>query len=284
MSHIADVELPERRALQRDVLVAALAGQPWSDVVVHDSIGSTNAELLADPAPWRVVTTDHQAAGRGRLTRTWQAPPRSSIAVSASLPLPRDHADWGWVPLLVGTTVRAAVGDLAPVDVGLKWPNDVLARPSGSGEQPWRKLAGILCQTATPAGGAPVVVVGVGLNVDQKADELPVETATSLRLCGAGAVDRTALVARLLSGLVDLQRAWAAGDLQTLRSAYRDACVTLGRQVDVHLPDGTVRRGEATATDTDGRLVVRAADGEVAHAVGDIVHARPVADDQGEVR
>ena len=286
MSHIADVDLPERRSLLRDRLLAATAGQGWSDVVVHDSIGSTNAELLTDPRPWRVVTTDHQAAGRGRLARTWSAPPRSSIAVSASLPLPADHAVWGWVPLLVGTTVRAAVRDVTSVDVGLKWPNDVLARPAGG--QGWRKLAGILCQTATTPGADPVVVVGIGLNVDQHADELPVDTATSLRECGAGSVDRVDLLARLLGGLAGLEPAWRAGDIAALRSAYRDACVTIGADVDVHLPDESVRRGVATAVDDDGRLVVQGPDGVVAHAVGDIVHVRPATVDsvasQDEVR
>ncbi|MDE9367009.1 biotin--[acetyl-CoA-carboxylase] ligase [Luteipulveratus sp. YIM 133132] len=272
MSRIGDAVTGPRRALMRDRIRAGLAAGPWSDLVVLDTVGSTNADLLRDPRPWRVVTADHQEQGRGRLARVWQAPPRSSIALSASLPLPADTSTWGWVPLLVGGVVRSTVRRAAGVDVGLKWPNDVLAR-SGS-DAAWRKISGILCQTATHA-GAPVVVVGVGLNVDQTVAELPVDTATSLRACGAGDLAREELVVDLLSGLATLQQSWADPTrLAELCAAYVAHCVTLGQVVDVHLPGDQVRRGRATSLDDDGRLVVTGPDGVVAHAVGDIVHVR----------
>ncbi|AKU16181.1 biotin--[acetyl-CoA-carboxylase] ligase [Luteipulveratus mongoliensis] len=274
MSQIEDVSGSTRLPLDRDRLTVLLEGAPWADVVVHETVGSTNAELVDDARPWRVVTADHQQQGRGRMARTWQAPPRSSIALSVSLPLPASPEVWGWVPLLVGATVRTALVGRTGVDIGLKWPNDVLARRAGSDDE-WRKVAGILCQTATAAGTAPLVVVGIGLNVDLTEPELPVQTATSLTLSGAEPLDREQLIADILDGLVRLQRTWEGEpDLGALRAPYVEHCVTLGQQVDVHLPDGSVRRGLARDIDATGRLVVEGDDGLVPHAVGDVVHVR----------
>jgi len=204
-------------------------------VDVYASIDSTNLEAVRDPRPWRVVVADFQSAGRGRLAREWRAPPAASIAVSAVVPMPEDRAaDWGWLPLLTGMAMRAALADVAQVAGRLKWPNDVLVqevaggperagRPaavegpevtdgpdvSGSpaddrgepdGALQWLKISGVLCETV-PGG---LVVLGAGANIDQERGELPVDTATSLALCGAGDVRREDVIAAYLAELADL--------------------------------------------------------------------------------
>ena len=63
-------------------------------------------------------------------------------------------------------------------------------------------------------------------------------------------------------------------DVDALRGAYADVCVTLGRTVDVHLPGGDVRRGEALDIDATGALVVATDDGALTVAAGDVVHVR----------
>ncbi|MGV7264163.1 biotin--[acetyl-CoA-carboxylase] ligase, partial [Mycobacterium kansasii] len=89
--------------------------------------------------------------------RQWSAPPRSQLALSVGVDASGVPADsWGWLPLATGVAVVDAVAEVTGVRVGLKWPNDVLVGPAGG------KLAGILAEVASPA---PVVVVGLGLNV-----------------------------------------------------------------------------------------------------------------------
>ena len=161
---------------------------PWRIDVVEET-GSTNADLLARAAAGEdidgaVLIAESQTAGRGRHGRSWSTPPGSQIALSAGVGVGAVPSEaWGWLPLLTGVAVVDAVAEVAGVTAGLKWPNDVLV---GTG-----KLAGILAEVAAPA---PVVVVGLGLNVT----EAPDPVATSLALLGA-AVDRAELTEAVLA-------------------------------------------------------------------------------------
>ncbi|HEY8882578.1 MAG TPA: biotin--[acetyl-CoA-carboxylase] ligase, partial [Dermatophilaceae bacterium] len=174
-----------REPLESQSVKAALITppNPWQEVDVHGSLDSTNGEALRAPRSWRVVLADHQSAGRGRMARQWQAPSCASIAVSCVVPVPVDRtADVGWLPLLSGMAMRQALADVAYVAGRLKWPNDVLVQEQPDDpEAPWLKISGVLCEMVR---GGGLVVIGAGANIDQTRAELPVETATSLALCG----------------------------------------------------------------------------------------------------
>jgi len=241
-------------------------------VEVVDSVPSTNAAVAerarAGEEPGLVLVTEHQTAGRGRLDREWETPARSSLTFSVLLRPDVPAASWPWLPLLTGYAVQAALGDRLP-DVALKWPNDVLV-DNGSGTG--RKVCGILVERVDAPDG-PVAVVGIGINVDQTLDELPVALATSVSLETGEPVERTGLLGQVLGSLHGLQA--LLDDVESLRRAYADVCVTLGRTVDVHLPGGDVRRGEALDIDAGGALVVGTDEGTFTVAAGDVVHVRP---------
>jgi BirA family transcriptional regulator, biotin operon repressor / biotin---[acetyl-CoA-carboxylase] ligase len=275
-SPYTDLDRPplNERALNRALV---RPGGLWRQITVVAETGSTNADLAeaardgADEG--LVLVAEAQSAGRGRLDRVWTAPPRSGLAFSVLLRPPVPVARLGWLPLMAGVAVVRALHGFAEVegitrggmaDATLKWPNDVLIHG--------RKLAGILAERAGDA-----VVLGIGLNVGLRADELPVPTATSLALEGAPA-DRDpvlrAILRELAARYVDFCGEWAEG---ALRDAYRAVCATLGRRVRVELPGGTPEgglTGEAVDIDENGCLVVRAADGEHALSAGDVVHVR----------
>ncbi len=253
---------------------------PWRQVELHATLGSTNGRAAALGQPYAVVVAEQQTAGRGRLTRSWQAPAGTALTVSATLPAPPGAP--GWMPLVAGLAVVDAVREHTGLDAVLKWPNDVLLPADGD-----RKVCGILCEwlpgSEPPAGkllpaGAPggVVVVGIGLNVSQGRAELPVDTATSLALAGAPDPDRTDLLVTLLARLHDwhatlLGEPTAAG----ARAAYRSRCVTIGARVRLERPDRAVE-GVATGVDDQGALLLDAGDGRgpVPHAAGDVGHLR----------
>lgn len=222
-------------------------------LVVLESTGSTNAELLARGGAERtVLVTLDQRAGRGRLGRTWSAPAGTSLAVSVLLPGPPS----GWIPLEAGLAMCRAVGGLVD-GATLKWPNDVLVHG--------RKVSGILAEVA-PDGR---VVVGAGLNLTIPESELPVPTATSLVLEGA---DPEGLADRALAAY--LRELFAITGTRPADAVAR-ACSTVGRRVRVDFPDGAALTGTATGLDAEGRLEVRTDDG-AAHAIaaGDIHHLR----------
>ena len=263
-----------RPALDRELLARLDPDLvPGMSVEVVDEVASTNATVRerarAGAPEGLVVAAEHQTAARGRLDRTWQAPPRSGLLFSVLLRPTVPAGSWPWLPLLTGYAVDKALKAQGH-DAGVKWPNDVLI-----GE---RKVAGILVERVdTPDG--PAAVVGVGLNVLLGADELPVPTATSLLLESGRPVDRTAVLVALLSTLREAYDAWQAGGeagAARLHASYAAACVTVGRQVRVELPGGGVLRGRATGIDPSGRLVVDGPDGETPVGAGDVVHVRAV--------
>ena len=263
----------DRPPLDAAALERALVGPDrlWSSVSVASATGSTNADAAdaarRGAAEGAVFTTHVQTSGRGRLDRSWDAPPGSGIAVSVVLrPDGVAAARWAWLPLLVGLAVDAALHDLG-VDSAVKWPNDVLVED--------RKIAGILLERVeTPTG--PAAIVGIGLNVSMTRAELPVPTATSLALEDATTVDRTVVLRAVLRAVEGLYRAWVAtgGDPASgLRDAYLRRCATIGLAVRVQMPDGHDLVGPAQSVDEHGRLVV---DGSPVSA-GDVTHVRPAA-------
>ncbi|MBO3664965.1 biotin--[acetyl-CoA-carboxylase] ligase [Microbacterium stercoris] len=227
--------------------------------------GSTNADLVAlahaDPAlpHLTVLMTRDQRSGRGRLDRVWQAPAGSALAVSVLVRVRQVPAALrGWIPLVAGAAMTSAVrAQLPGLDTGLKWPNDVLVGG--------RKICGILAEGVA---GFESVVIGSGVNTAMAAADLPVPTATSFAALGIEC-DEDALLAGYLGELDRLLGALAT-DPATVRAAVRGECLTLGREVNVSLPDGSVLRGVATDVDEEGRLVV----GGRAVSAGDVVHVR----------
>jgi BirA family transcriptional regulator, biotin operon repressor / biotin---[acetyl-CoA-carboxylase] ligase len=249
---------------------------PGLTVEVVTEAGSTNALVAAraqggDPEGL-VVVAEHQTAGRGRLDRSWETPARSALTFSLLLRPTAPLPSWPWLPLLAGYAVDKAL-KAAGFEASVKWPNDVLiALPDGQS----RKVAGILVERVeTPSG--PAAVVGVGVNVDMTAEELPVPEATSLAVAGGPVTDRTDLLVEVLATLWEAYTAWQeGGDLAGMRLAesYAGACDTLGREVRVALPSGEELTGTATGIDPSGRLLVAHDGGRTAVSAGDVVHVR----------
>ncbi|MFD0370861.1 biotin--[acetyl-CoA-carboxylase] ligase [Streptomyces sp. NPDC059071] len=269
----SDLDRPPLNALAlRRALVSS--DSLWTSLDVVESTGSTNSDLAAraDELPeGAVLVAEEQTSGRGRLDRSWTAPARSGLFVSVLLKpsVPVHH--WGWLPLLTGVAAATGLAKAAGVELSLKWPNDLLVGVGGEE----RKTGGILAERA----GADGVVVGLGVNVSLRQDELPVPAAGSLLLAGAVSTDRDTLLRAVLRSLEQWYGEWvrAGGDpaASGLQEAYATACATLGRRVRADLPGERMLEGDAVDVDGDGRLVVATEGGGTeAVAAGDIVHLR----------
>ena len=259
----------DRPPLSAARLTAALCrGGLWREIRVVESTSSTNADVrtAAEDGAHEglVVIAEQQQAGRGRLDRVWESPARAGVLMSMLVRPDVPAARWPLLPLLTAVAVVEAVRAVAELPARVKWPNDVLVDGA--------KLGGILLERA--ASGA--AIVGIGVNVTTRADELPVETATSVQLAG-GVSDRESLAKEILRAFERRYAAYvaASGAAESVLPAYRELCETLGRDVVVLLPDGASVRGIATAVDEGGMLVVRQPDGvERSWSAGDVVHVR----------
>lgn len=220
---------------------------------VHAEVGSTNDLALAwakDGAPHgAIVTADAQTAGRGRHGRTWASPPGRSLYLSIvvrlgpTVPVPP-------LTLAVGVGVCAAIRAEGVAAAGLKWPNDVLVASTAGAP---RKLAGVLCESTGDA-----VVIGIGVNANGAAAELPPEIAARATTIGEVLgrwIDRDALLERLLDELAPWIERYQAGGVAAIAPAWTAHMLPALR---VRTDRGT---GVARGLAADGALIVAGDDG-----------------------
>jgi BirA family biotin operon repressor/biotin-[acetyl-CoA-carboxylase] ligase len=228
--------------------------------------GSTNSDLMAlgheGASAWSVLVAGHQQEGRGRLGRAWASSPGRSLLVSVLLrpELPPDRAPL--LSLAAAVAAAEACRRAGAVDVRCKWPNDLLA-----GE---KKVGGVLPEAAVKDGELQFVVIGLGLNVSQTAEDFPEDlrdSATSVAM-EDGRSEAGALLAAFLTALRDEAR--ALGDRTVSR--YRDVCATLGRRVRVTLAGGAMVEGRALDVGDDGELYVDTDSGVERVRFGEVAH------------
>lgn len=267
--------------------VQPLLATQWIGRTYHylEQVDSTNTWLQAmaaagdagNPPAGTVVAVDYQTAGRGRLARRWEAPVGTSLLFSILL-RPNWSAEQGmWLTMIASLAAAEAIEQTAAVPVRLKWPNDILVE-AGDG---WRKVAGLLVDTQFDAAGTlSTAIVGIGINVNQTAAQLPdtLYPITSLRLATGHIQSRQSL---LLACLERLEAQYeAANNGRSPHNAWYNRLITIGKVVTVSLPPvngtATYLEGTAEAVDHWGRLLVRTPSGEL-HTVdaGDVtLHKR----------
>ena len=219
------------------------------------SIASTNTALLERGFPpvghGEVLLAEYQSAGKGRRGRTWMAPPGGAICLSLSWTFPAVSQDLGALGLVIGVCAVRALQALGLEGVELKWPNDLLHAGC--------KLGGILIELRAEAAGPACVVIGLGLNVAVGETLLQQIGATGLvptdlRHAGLGAA-RNAVVAALLTAIVQGLGEFERGGLKPFLAEWRDADALRGRPINVIASAG-MTKGLARGIDAHGALLV----------------------------
>jgi BirA family biotin operon repressor/biotin-[acetyl-CoA-carboxylase] ligase len=263
----------------------SMLGHPRLHLRRTDSTNDRARELALGGAPHgTLVTAAEQSAGRGRGGRSWSAPPGSALLMSLLVRTP---------PSLLPMIAAVAVCDVAGEDARIKWPNDVVvesAPPAATArasveraqdarhpgvERQLAKLAGILIEGRPQERWA---VLGIGLNVAVKLDELPAElrpggavrTATSPLPAATLGRPRGAIEPTLSLLLEALERRLAEPAEATL-AAWRSRDALLGREIA-----WAAGRGRARGIDGAGRLVVALADGGQTTLAAGEVHLQGV--------
>ncbi|MBM3329097.1 MAG: biotin--[acetyl-CoA-carboxylase] ligase [Calditrichaeota bacterium] len=233
------------------------------------------AVLRGDCSPLTVYVARHQRAGRGRLGRKWATPPGQgllfSLLHSTKLPVER-HPSFGIIAasgvaeglenvleeFSLGLTLSRNADGLPDSDrtqIGIKWPNDLMVGG--------RKLAGLLCESLTAPGGERLIIIGVGINVQQHASEFPVDfrrPATSLRMITGVLLDPVALLRYILPTLVEaLDEQESSQGMMTCR-VFAERGITPLHPVDMQKGD-VLLRGILERVDDLGAAHLRLPDG-----------------------
>jgi BirA family biotin operon repressor/biotin-[acetyl-CoA-carboxylase] ligase len=258
----------EPDALLADDLMARLGATKviGRDIQVFEETTSTNdvAEKLARDGvkEGAVVFAESQTKGRGRLGRAWMSPTRKGLWFSVLLRPNVQPQETTQLTVISATALRRAIKNFTGLTAEIKWPNDLLLGG--------KKTAGILTEMSAELDRVRHVILGIGVDVNQDAAGFPPELrkiATSLKLESGVEISRAGLAVEILRELdLDYARI-GAGKFSEIADEWEAACVTIGRDVAVHVGERRFR-GHAESLDDDGALLVRTEHGHLERVIG----------------
>ncbi len=238
----------------------------WLGRHIHyqETVASTN-DMLKELAQMgekagTVVLTDFQHQGKGRLNRTWHAPAESSLLFSSLFRPPWLPTRAPWMTMIAGLAVIDAISTLTKLETSLKWPNDIIIQR----RKTTRKLGGILSEIHMNTEILSWLIVGTGLNVNTKLEELPDTElpATSLYVETGKSVDREQLLQEILYRMEQLYE--AANNGVSPQPAWNARLVTIGQAVKVsEAGNDAVVEGLAMGTSDLGHLIIRDKHGQI---------------------
>jgi BirA family transcriptional regulator, biotin operon repressor / biotin---[acetyl-CoA-carboxylase] ligase len=226
--------------LAPEALKPHLRGRLGRPYVYELQCESTQLLVAPDAPEGMVAVTEFQSAGRGRLGRGWNAPPGTSVHCSIAL-RPGSARPAPELTLVGALAAAEAIEEATDLSARLKWPNDVMLEG--------RKVAGVLGELRED-----LVVLGVGINVNQTGDQLPADARQppgSLRSLTGRAHDRPELLGSLLLRLERAYDRWRDGGLAALSGEIDARDFLRGREVSVDGIDG-----RAGGIDGSGRFVL----------------------------
>lgn len=238
-------------------------------IYYHRVIGSTNDEakrLAEEGAPeGTVVLAEEQTAGRGRLGRRWLAPPGSSILMSVLLRPRMEPGRVQKLTMIAALACAEAIEALTPLQVQLKWPNDLYVRG--------RKVGGILTEVGVRGDRLNYAVVGIGINVNVDFSDLESPmvflsvSATSLYNELGYTLSRPDLIREILERLDRKYARLKEG--HSFKAEWESRLLNLNREVCVITPTGEIE-GVAIGVNEDGALLVRTESGIETVWAGDV--------------
>ena len=255
-------------ALHADDLLARLGETKiiGRDIQVFEQTTSTNdvmEKFARDGVKEGVVVfAESQTKGRGRLGRKWISPERKGLWFSVLLRPDLRPQEATQLTVASATALRRAIQNETSLKPEIKWPNDILIGG--------KKVAGILTELGAEVDRVKHIILGIGLDVNLDAGELPAElrkTATSLKIETGETVSRAELAVAILRELDFDYARICGGKFPVVADEWEAHCVTIGRNVTVLIGDRAIR-GRAESLDDDGALLLRTEHGHLERIIG----------------
>jgi BirA family biotin operon repressor/biotin-[acetyl-CoA-carboxylase] ligase len=236
------------------------------DIRVFQETTSTNdvVEKLARDGVREgvVVFAESQTRGRGRLGRKWMSPTRKGLWFSLLLRPELRPQETTQLTVASATALRRAIQAVTSLSAEIKWPNDLLLGG--------KKVAGILTEMSAEVDRVRHIIVGIGVDVNQDANEFPPELrgiATSLKIAAGETVSRAELATAMLRELDADYARICARQFSAVADEWEAGCATIGKNVAVQMGLRRVR-GRAEALDDDGALLLRTEHGHLERIIG----------------
>lgn len=231
---------------------------------------STQNEALAwakaGASEGALVLAEEQTSGRGRRNRSWHSPPGKGIWMSLVLKPKIPLQFMPHLTLLTAVATCRAIKRIVPIEVGIKWPNDLLVDE--------RKICGILLESFAEDERLLSVIAGIGISVNLDEQDYPEEImtkATSLKIASGKEVDRASLVTEILYEWEQLYQLYEEQGFGPVRTLWEAQSITIGRTITVDTPYGEVS-GVAQGLDDSGALVLLGSDGQYRKVFSGDVH------------
>lgn len=235
-----------------------------------DSTNSQAKRLAVEGASeGTVVVAESQTGGRGRRGRSWFSPAGQNIYASIILRPPMAPAQTPQITLMAAVAVARALQEATGLNAKIKWPNDILIAD--------KKIAGILTEITTEMDAVDYVVVGLGVNVNTTAADMPPDIrsiATSVRIESGSRSSRTDLLCSLLQYFEWSYDTLQRNGFKPIMAQWREMSDIIGQPVYVDVLD--VRHsGIVEAVDDDGVLILKDDNGQ-RHRIfsGDVTRIR----------
>lgn len=225
---------------------------------VFSEIESTNSYLLDQPCPspgrYRVALAEYQTAGRGRMDRSWFSPRSSGLCMSMAFTFRRMPEKFPSLSLAIGIGIAQALERFGIRDIGLKWPNDIVARDG--------KLGGVLSEVLPANAEGVTIVIGIGLNIDLANTAEGTEITSrfgrvvDLASCCDELPSRSVISAALIECLFDTMVRFEAEGFSPFYAMWQRYDWLRGLEITIETFDGLVE-GVADGIDSDGALLLK---------------------------
>ncbi|RGY99646.1 biotin--[acetyl-CoA-carboxylase] ligase [Clostridium sp. AM58-1XD] len=255
-------------------LESRMKGQ-WAgrNLVYYQETDSTNdrgKKLAEDGCPHgTLVVADCQNAGKGRRGRNWTSPSGEAVYMSLVLRPEILPSCASMVTLVAAMAVAEGIRQVTGLDPMIKWPNDIVVNG--------KKICGILTEMSAEMDCIHYVVIGIGINVNQK--EFPEDIrdkATSLLLEKKESLSRSEIAAAVMESFEEFySRYEKTGDLTLLMEDYNRMLVNTGKEVLIMAPSGNYS-GTSQGIDRNGELLVQMDDGSVRRVISGEVSVRGI--------
>ncbi len=226
----------------------------------YDTIDSTNirARALAEAGcpNGALVVAEGQSEGRGRKGRLWTSPAGDGIYATLILHPKLPLEDTPLLTLLTAVATAQSIIEVADIQPAIKWPNDILVNG--------HKVAGILTEVSSDVDRVEFALIGIGLNVNTSAEELPdrpIFPASSLAIEAGSHLSRARLLAAWLDRMESAYSRFIAGDRESLLNSWKQLAGIMGKRVTIKRIHDSVS-GTVKDIDSDGALILISDKGE----------------------